>query len=86
MPSIDPPVPCTTPADPAWVVCDYGEATRPPDWPATGPRLQGHVRAAMRTRRYSRRTKQGYVARIRRFVLLYGKRHSMKLGGKEITA
>jgi integron integrase len=43
------------------------------------------VRDALRTRHYSRRTEQAYVAWIRRFIFFHGKRHPAELGGPEVT-
>jgi integrase len=53
--------------------------------PASGPRLLDRVRAAVRTRHYSRRTEKTYVAWIRRFILFHGKRHPMEMGAPELT-
>ena len=39
------------------------------------PRLLESVRIALRLRHYSVRTERAYVAWIRRYVLLHGKRH-----------
>ena len=55
----------------------------PPDAPK--PRLLDRVRAALRTRHYSRRTEQAYVAWIRRFIFFHGKRHPAELGAPEVT-
>jgi integron integrase len=52
---------------------------------APKPRLLDRVRAALRTRHYSRRTEEAYVAWIRRFILFHGKRHPAELGGPEVT-
>src|SRR5258705_3667237 len=41
---------------------------------APKPRLLDRVRAAIRTRHYSSRTEQAYVASIRRYILFHGKR------------
>lgn len=50
------------------------------------PRLLDQVRAAVRIRHYSRRTEQAYVAWIKRFVLVNGKRHPREMGGREVEA
>src|SRR6059036_1509171 len=50
------------------------------------PRLLDRVRSALRTRHYSRRTEEAYVAWIRRFIFFHGKRHPAEMGGAEITA
>src|SRR5439155_12591130 len=48
------------------------------------PRLLDRVRTALRSRHYSRRTEEAYVAWIRRYIL-HGKRHPMEMGAPEIT-
>jgi integron integrase len=48
------------------------------------PRLLDQVREAIRTRHYSYRTEQQYVAWIRRFIIFHGRRHPRELGGKEV--
>jgi integron integrase len=50
------------------------------------PRLLDRVRLAVRTRHYSLRTEEAYVAWVRRFVLFHGKRHPCEMGEKEINA
>ena len=50
------------------------------------PRLLDRVRAAIRTRHYSRRTEEAYVSWIRRFIVFHGKRHPRELGEPEVTA
>src|SRR6059036_2218287 len=50
------------------------------------PRLLDRVRSALRTRHYSRRTEEAYVAWIRRYIFFHGKRHPAEMGGAEITA
>ena len=57
--------------------------TRPPDPPK--PRLLDRVREALRTRHYSPRTEEAYVAWIRRYIFFHGKRHPAELGGPEVT-
>ena len=52
---------------------------------AAKPRLLDRVRAAVRTRHYSRRTEDTYVAWIRRFILFHGKRHPAEMAAPEIT-
>ncbi len=54
--------------------------------PPPGPRLLDTVRAAIRTRHFSRRTEKAYVAWIRRYVLHHGKRHPRELGAAEVSA
>ena len=46
--------------------------TGPADSPR--PRLLDRVRAAIRARRYSRRTEEAYVAWIRRYIFFHAKR------------
>ncbi len=50
------------------------------------PRLLDRVRTAVRTRHYSRRTEEAYVAWSRRFVLFHGKRHPAEMGAAEVNA
>jgi integron integrase len=50
------------------------------------PRLLDRVRAATRTRHYSRRTEEAYVGWTRRFVLFQGKRHPAAMGADEVNA
>jgi integron integrase len=49
------------------------------------PRLLDRVRAALRLRHYSRRTKEAYVAWIRRYIVFNGKRHPAEMGAPELT-
>ncbi|MDI6772818.1 MAG: phage integrase N-terminal SAM-like domain-containing protein [bacterium] len=49
------------------------------------PRLLDRVRDAVRARHYSRRTEDAYIAWIRRYILLHGKRHPAEMGAAEIT-
>ncbi|MCL4510813.1 MAG: integron integrase [Bacteroidetes bacterium] len=44
------------------------------------------VRAAIRTRHYSRRTEEAYVSWIKRFIFFHGKRHPAEMGEREINA
>lgn len=50
------------------------------------PRLLDRIRAAIRTRHYSRRTERAYVGWARRFVRFHGLKHPDELGGPEVTA
>jgi integron integrase len=50
------------------------------------PRLLDRVRAALRTRHYSPRTEDAYVAWIRRFILFNGKKHPKDMGDVEINS
>ena len=50
------------------------------------PRLLDRVRLAVRSRHYSLRTEEAYVAWIRRFILFHGKRHPVQMGEPEINA
>lgn len=54
--------------------------------PPLKPRLLDLVRTAIRTRHFSPRTEQAYVAWIKRFILFHGKRHPREMGVKEINA
>jgi integron integrase len=47
-------------------------------------RLIDQVRHRVRTKHYSYRTEETYVAWIRRFVLFHGRRHPKEMGGPEI--
>jgi integron integrase len=49
------------------------------------PRFLDMVRAALRTRHYSRRTEDAYVAWIRRFILFHDKRHPAEMGAPEVS-
>ncbi|MFW6078888.1 MAG: integron integrase [Gemmatimonadota bacterium] len=49
------------------------------------PKLLELVRRAIRTRQYSPRTEQAYVAWVRRYVLFHGKRHPADLDGEAIA-
>ncbi|NLV30082.1 MAG: integron integrase [Acidobacteria bacterium] len=53
---------------------------------ADKPRLLDQVREAIRTRHFSPRTEESYVAWIRRFILFHGKRHPKEMGETEIAA
>ena len=50
------------------------------------PRLLDRLRSALRTRHYSLRTEEAYVAWARRYVLFHGKRHPDEMGEAEINA
>jgi integron integrase len=50
------------------------------------PRLLDRVRLAIRSRHYSLRTEEAYVAWVRRFVLFHAKRHPQAMGETEINA
>jgi integron integrase len=52
---------------------------------AAKPRLLDRVRDALRTRHYSRRTEEAYVAWIRRYIFFHGKRHPADLSAPEVT-
>lgn len=49
-------------------------------------KLLDRVSAALRTRHYSLRTEEAYVAWVKRFVLFHGKRHPYEMGEPEINA
>ena len=56
--------------------------------PPTGvspPRLLQRVRSVLRTRRYSTRTEEAYVAWIRRYVRFHGLRHPSELGPRDVA-
>jgi len=56
-----------------------------PPPPVPRPRLLDRVRAAVRTRHYSRRTEKAYIAWTRRYILFHGKRHPLEMGGPEVA-
>ena len=58
-----------------------------PGTPAIGssPKLLDRVRAAVRTRHYSRRTEEAYVTWIRRYILFHRKTHPAQMGATEIA-
>jgi len=49
------------------------------------PKLLDRVRAAIRSRHYSRNTEEAYVAWIKRYIFFHGKRHPMDMGAEEVT-
>ena len=50
------------------------------------PRLIPRIRMALRTRHYSLRTEEAYVAWIKRFIFFHGKRHPESMGAEEVNA
>src|SRR5947209_6319428 len=50
------------------------------------PKLLDRVRAAVRARHYSGRTEEAYVAWIRRYIIVHGKRHPSAMGAEEVNA
>src|SRR5712692_6345239 len=52
---------------------------------AAKPRLLDRVRQELRSRHFSPRTEEAYVAWVRRFILHHGKRHPAEMGEAEIT-
>ena len=61
--------------------------SEPPPGPivAPKPRLLDQVRRESRSRHFSPRTEEAYVAWIRRFILHHGKRHPAEMGEREIS-
>ena len=49
------------------------------------PKLLDRVRGAIRSRHYSQRTEDAYVAWIKRFIFFHGKRHPAEMGEAEVT-
>lgn len=49
------------------------------------PKLVERVRDAVRTRHYSRRTEEAYVAWIRRYIVFHRKTHPAQMGASEIS-
>ena len=57
--------------------------------PSVAPQQQrflDRVRIALRTKQYSLRTEEAYVAWIKRFIFFHGKRHPQEMGKPEINA
>ena len=54
--------------------------------PAQPPRFLDQLRDALRTRHYSLRTEDAYVAWARRFILFHDKRHPKDMGTPEVVA
>ena len=50
------------------------------------PKRLDRVRAAVRARHYSGRTEEAYVAWIRRYIIVHGKRHPSAMGAEEVNA
>jgi hypothetical protein len=53
--------------------------------PRTAPKLLDQVRDAIRTRHYSRRTEEAYVAWIRRYIVFHRVTHPAQMGAPEIS-
>jgi hypothetical protein len=49
------------------------------------PRLLDRVRAAVRSRHYSRSTEKAYVHWIKRYIFFHAKRHPAEMGAAEVT-
>ena len=47
---------------------------------APKPKLLDQVRQAIRSRHYSLRTEEAYIAWIKRFIFFHGKRHPVEMG------
>jgi Phage integrase, N-terminal SAM-like domain/Phage integrase family len=62
-----------------------GVALVPPQASGSPPKLLDRVRAAVRTRHYSRRTEEPYVGRIRRYIVFHRKTHPAQMGACEIS-
>ncbi|MDJ0867538.1 MAG: integron integrase [Myxococcota bacterium] len=58
----------------------------PPGGEPRPPKLLDQLRAALRTRHYSIRTEESYVAWAKRFILFHDKRHPRDMGASEIAA
>jgi integron integrase len=63
-----------------------GQAASRTGDPLRSPRLLDRVRQEIRTRHYSPRTEEAYVAWIKRFIFFYDKRHPDEMGEAEISA
>ena len=53
---------------------------------ARQPRLLTRVRHALRTRHYSPRTEEAYVAWVRRYVTFHGRRHPAELSAEDLVS
>jgi integrase len=53
---------------------------------ADPPKLLDRIRMAVRTRHYSIRTEDAYVAWARRYILFHGKKHPSAMGAEEVNA
>ena len=58
---------------------------QPPNTTRNKPKLLDQVRAAIRTRHYSRRTEKAYLGWIKRFILFHNKRHPAEMSAVEIS-
>jgi integron integrase len=54
--------------------------------PQTSPKLLDRLSNELRTRHYSRRTEQTYLAWVRRYILFHSKKHPSSMGAQEINA
>lgn len=61
-----------------------GPVGEPPSGTRPSP-LVSRIREAIRTRHYSRRTEEAYVAWVRRFVRFHGLRHPATLGSADVS-
>ena len=50
------------------------------------PKLLDRVRDAIRTRHYSRRTEEAYVAWIKRYIFFHNKTHPAAMGAEQVNA
>jgi len=50
------------------------------------PKRLDRVRETLRVKPYSRKTEKTYIAWIRRFILIHGKRHPAEMGKRELEA
>jgi len=64
-------------------VQDRRKATAPADGK---PKLLDHLREAMRSRHYSRRTEESYCNWVKRFIYFHNIRHPAEMGEPEIDA
>ena len=53
--------------------------------PGQKPRLFDQIRAAIRTKHYSRRTEEAYANWARQFILFHGKRHPLEMAEAEVA-
>nr|NIW25664.1 hypothetical protein [Gammaproteobacteria bacterium] len=66
-------------------VVPIGVPRRPSDPGKNEPRLMDRVRAALRTRHYSRATERVYVSWILRYIRFHGRRHPSHLHEADLS-
>jgi integron integrase len=64
----------------------HSDSSNVPSETVVKPRLLDQVRAAIRSRHYSRQTEKTYVYWVKYFIYFHGKRHPVELGAQEVSA